>query len=201
MDEHQATAWHADLEALFGDRSRTMSAPRLMARRVGEIYCDALVKQGYLNTRLSYRELFWFPVCAGFCGGSAAIVPTPRRARLSVRPRPFEAVLGTIVRFGNCRWDGAANRIPAGELIPLVARLAAVVKTYASNMASNMPENPVIADHLAALDLVCARAHHELDPELVDLFVSQSGILGQQLCAPPPPGFVDAARTGRLVSM
>ena len=199
MDELHSAAWHADLEALFGDRNRTMSAPRLLAQRVGEIYSDALVKQGYLNTRLSYRELFWFPVCAGFCGVAATgtTLTMMRLAQASDHPKPFSGVLGAIVHFGGCRWDGMQGSVPSGDAIPLVARLAAVVKTY----VTNLPEQPVIADHLAALDLVCARAGHELDPFLVDLFVSQSGILGQRLCAPQSMRSGDEVCEARLVTM
>ena len=46
-------AWPQDLESLCGSRSPAVSAARLAAQRAAEIFIDALVKQAYLENRLS----------------------------------------------------------------------------------------------------------------------------------------------------
>ena len=59
-------SWQQDLDVLCGKHGLAFSPPRLAIQRAGEVLVDALAKRGYLNTQLSFRELFWFPRCAGF---------------------------------------------------------------------------------------------------------------------------------------
>ena len=125
--------------------------------------------------------------CSGFPAArasarSAGPAPDLDRARLralSLSGKPFATVLEQVVLYGGCRWDGHAQRGPAGGDIPVVARMVAVVRTYVENLSSA----PSVAGHLAALDILCARRDRELDPQLVDIFVGQAVALAQQDCA------------------
>ncbi len=174
-------AWPQDLEILCSRHGSPMSAARLAAQRAAEVFIDALAKKDYLENRLSYREMFWFPYCAGFSSAShpAADLDRARLRATCSSTKPFAQVLEQVVLYGGNRWDGHAQTGPDGNAIPLIARMGAVVRTY----VENLPLRPNVATHLAALDIVCARACHELDPQLVEVFVGQAVVLAQQDCA------------------
>ncbi len=171
-------AWPQDLEALCGSHSPVVSAARVVAQRAAETFVDALVKQDYLDNRLSYREMFWFPYCAGFSSASwpAAELDLARLRAACPSTKPFAQVLAQVVLYGGYRWDGHGQTGPSASAIPLIGRMGAVVRTY----VENLPPTPTVAAHLAALDIVCARRERELDPQLVELFVGQTVALAQQ---------------------
>ena len=174
-------AWPQDLETLCGSHGPALSAARLAAQRAGEIFIDALAKKDYLENRLSYREMFWFPHCAGFSSASwpAAELDLARLRSVCPSTKPFAQVLAQVVLYGGYRWDGHGQTGPSASAIPLIGRMGSVVRTY----IENLPSTPTVAAHLAALDIVCARAGHELDPQLVEVFVGQAVALAQQGCA------------------